>query len=106
MDRPTKKTDTDPTTGKYWTLEPVGGYFAPTAEPEGRHQYRSVHVAGRPGPTSWRDPIDPGWKGKWNGYFGKNKFSADEETYFVMDDNNDERFNSFNNNIWACRLQA
>ncbi len=99
VDRPTQLTDTDPATGKYWTFEPVGGYFA--AAPNEK-------VAISTDPTTWptfwpdkqSDPLDPGWRGKWNGYFGKNKFSADEETYFVMDDNNDARFNFVNNNIW------
>jgi len=104
VDRPTQKTDTDPATGKYWTFEPVGGYFA--APPNEK-------VAISTDPTSWpdfwpdkqSDPLDPGWRGKWNGYFGKNKFSADEETYFVMDDNDDERFNSVNNNIWGVAFR-
>ena len=95
VDRPTKHTDTSPT-GKYWTFEPVGGYI----------NGNSQKVAISTDPTSWpvfwpdklQDANDPGWRGKWNGYFGKNKFSADEETYFVMDDNDDERFNNFNNN--------
>lgn len=31
------------------------------------------------------DPDDPGWCGEWNGYFGKRP-NADQESYFVMDD--------------------
>ncbi len=104
VDRPTQKTDTDPATGKYWTLEPVGGYFA--APPNEK-------VAISTDPTTWpdfwpdkqQDALDPGWRGKWNGYFGKNKFSADEETYFVMDDNNDARFNAPNNNIFGVTFR-
>ena len=26
----------------------------------------------------------PGWRGAWNGYFGKNVFSADQESFYVM----------------------
>ena len=104
VDRPTKTTDTDPATGKYWTLEPVGGYFA--GPPNER-----VAISTDPTtwPTTWPDKVsdahDPGWNGKWNGYFGKNKFSADEETYFAMDDNNDARFNFPNNNIWRVAFK-
>jgi len=36
---------------------------------------------------------DPGWPGAWNGFFGKNKFNADLETFFVMDDAQDKEFN-------------
>jgi len=31
------------------------------------------------------DPSDPGWPGSWDGYFGK-AIVADEETYYVYDD--------------------
>jgi hypothetical protein len=40
-------------------------------------------------PKVWLDKMDqadPGWPGAWNGYFGKNQFNADQESYFVMDD--------------------
>lgn len=29
---------------------------------------------------------DPGWRGSWNGLFGRNVFNADWEVYYVMDD--------------------
>jgi hypothetical protein len=48
------------------------------------------------------DPSDPGWrnnavdnnpnKAAWNGYFGKNIFNADEESYYVADDYNNDEF--------------
>ncbi|MDZ7344987.1 MAG: hypothetical protein ONA90_10795, partial [candidate division KSB1 bacterium] len=31
------------------------------------------------------DPDDPGWRGSWNGYFGKRP-NADQESFMVMDD--------------------
>jgi hypothetical protein len=37
-------------------------------------------------PDKRSDPDDPGWSGKWNGYFGQQKV-ADQESYTVMDDN-------------------
>jgi hypothetical protein len=57
-------------------------------------------------PAFWPDkvnvPNDPGWRNDaeddnpnraaWNGYFGKNVFNADQESYFVMDDYNDARY--------------
>jgi hypothetical protein len=104
VDRPTVTQDIDPSTGKFWTLEPVGGYFA--AAP---NQSVAVSTQKSTWPEFWpdkmTDPLDPGWRGKWNGYFGKNKISADEETYFVMDDNNDIRFNFPNNNKWGVAFK-
>jgi len=39
-------------------------------------------------PASWPDK-GPDWNGFWNGYFGK-RTNADQESYFVMDDNCDD----------------
>ncbi len=39
-------------------------------------------------PETWADK-DPSWNGYWNGYFGK-RTNADQESYFVMDDNADD----------------
>jgi len=104
VDRPTQKQDIDPN-GKYTTFEPVGGYFA--GPPNERV---AVSTDRTTWPLSWPDKLgdahDPGWPGSWNGYFGKSKFSADEETYFVMDDNNDTRFNDPNQNIWHVAFRS
>ena len=93
--RPTLRTDQDPKTGKYWTFEPVGGYF------NANQDKVAISTDKTTWPESWPDKTgdltDPGWRGEWNGYFGK-RASADQETYFVMDDNNDERFNNTANN--------
>jgi len=42
-----------------------------------------------------RDPINPGWRNSWNGYFGRDVFSADQESYFIMDDNQDRQYNVY-----------
>lgn len=39
-------------------------------------------------PESWPDK-DASWNGFWNGYFGK-RTNADQESFFVMDDNSDD----------------
>src|SRR5207253_2646518 len=36
-------------------------------------------------PDKLDDPDDPGWKGSWDGYFGK-AAAADQESFTVMDD--------------------
>ena len=105
VNRPTLLTDTDPRTGKYWTFEPEIGYYNPSRQP--------TEVAMSDDKTSWpptwpdkmQDAKDPGWAGSWNGYFGKNRKNADQETYFVMDDNNDERFSDPSNNPKGIQFQ-
>jgi hypothetical protein len=90
VSRPTALPDQS-TSGIPWTFEPLGGYFAPPPN-------QSVAMSNNKTtwPSTWPDK-DASWNGSWNGYFGKKK-SADLETYFVMDDNNDERFNFAPNN--------
>ena len=83
--------------GTPWTFEPAAGYDNSSQE----------HIAMSDNPPSWpqfwpdklNDPTDPGWRGSWNGYFGK-RSSADQESYFVMDDNNDEKYNYSDNNAY------
>ncbi|MGB2958920.1 MAG: hypothetical protein WBD30_08525, partial [Bacteroidota bacterium] len=96
VSRPTQLRDEDPSTGEPWTFEPVAGYFGPPP-----NQSIALSNDKTTWPEMWPDklfdPIDPGWRGSWNGFFGK-RFSADLETYFRMDDNSDLRFNFANNN--------
>ncbi len=40
------------------------------------------------------DPDDPGWCNSWNGFFGKRP-NADQESFFVMDDNFYDAWNFF-----------
>jgi hypothetical protein len=95
VNRPTLLTDTDPRTGKYWTFEPEAGYSNPNSTKVAMSDDKNSY------PSSWPDKIsdntDPGWPGSWNGYSGK-KVDASLETYFVMDDNNDQRFSDPSNN--------
>ena len=72
---------------KAW--EPVPGYL----------NGNSLKIAISDDYTSWpltwpdkmEDDIDPGWGGNWNGYFGKNQFSAEQEIYYKVSD--DRNFN-------------
>ncbi len=69
-------------------FEPRPGYFEanPNLNPA-----RSPAISNDPRtwPALWPDklldPDDPGWAGKWNGYFGK-RAAADQESFTVMDD--------------------
>lgn len=94
IDRPKTQAE-ESNDGKLWTFEPVGGYI--------NANQTSVAMSTNPNswPTTWPDKADDvedsGWKGAWNGYFGKDVFSADQESYYVMDDNNDEEYNQRSN---------
>lgn len=80
--------------GDDWNMLPLPGYFN-TGRPDGGIIAKSDE------PTSWpaswpdklSDPQDPGWRGSWNGYFGKNQFSADQEMFYRVGDNNYNRYN-------------
>lgn len=102
VDRPTTKKDKDLTTGKWWTWEPLAGYFNSSAS--------SVAMSNNENswPSTWPDKLsdatDPGWPGSWNGYFGKST-SADLETYFVMNDQNDEHYAWANKNSYGVAFR-
>ena len=88
--------------GESWNMEPLPGYFnldngkiAKSDEPETWPSFWPDKIA---------DPKDPGWRNEsisntdeitnraaWNGYFGKNQFSADQEMFYRVGDNNYNR---------------
>ena len=77
--------------GKTWNFEPIPGYY---------NSRTTEGFASSNDPDSWpdswpdklNDPEDPGWVGKWNGYFGKDVFNADQELFFRASDNNYDRY--------------
>ena len=86
----------------HWGWEPLPGYTNPdTPLVAMSHMGPSeddpdyIHTWPSSWPDKTSDPIDPGWSGSWNGYFGKNQKNAEQESYFVMDDYNDAEFNYF-----------
>ena len=93
VDRPAKIHDVDPASGIPWTLEPEPGYFNPGVQSVAMSTDSTTWPPSPGWPDKLNDPKDPGWVGSWNGYFGK-KASADLETYYVMDDQSDKRFNN------------
>ncbi|MEW6703041.1 MAG: hypothetical protein AB1298_10045 [Bacteroidota bacterium] len=77
--------------GTFLGFEPLPGYLNLTQkEKDPNHAVAMSHQA-YTWPPFWpdklEDKIDPGWKGRWNGYFGKDQLNSDEESYYVMDDN-------------------
>jgi len=89
VDRPSLGGDEQGPDGKQWGLEPVGGYY--NSDIAENRQRIAMSDNMESWPSSWPDK-DPTWNGKWNGYFGQQS-NASVESFYVMDDNNDEEFN-------------
>lgn len=83
----------NPNTRETWNFEPIPGY----------HNFDAESPANSVKPETWpdfwpdkmSDEVDPGWPGSWNGYFGKNKFNADQEIYYRASDDRYDRYNYF-----------
>lgn len=103
VDRPASGGPEQSPSGKRWGFEPVGGYLNAAQQ--------EVAISNNPStwpgfwPDRFDDATDPGWRGAWNGFFGRNQFNSDLETYFVMDDQNDEEFNVAANNRYGVAFK-
>ncbi|HTX18577.1 MAG TPA: hypothetical protein VMG34_07945 [Bacteroidota bacterium] len=77
-------------TGASWNLEPIPGY----SNPSSNSLANSLDPATWPSawPDKLTDKTDPGWKGEWNGYFGKNIFNADQELFAKASDDEYSRY--------------
>jgi hypothetical protein len=80
--------------GEFWGFEPKDGYFNPSKTGSAVALFTDEDTWPSTWPDRLSDVADPGWPGQWNGFFGKGLSNATEETYFVMDDNQDEEFNN------------
>jgi hypothetical protein len=85
--------DTDPVTGEWWTFLPLPGFANEDTNKVAMSKWKWAWP--NFWPDKFEDPVDPGWSGKWNGYFGKDIFNADEESFFVADDYNFKEFKFF-----------
>jgi len=88
--------DMNPSGSKFWGFEPVPGYYNPNTE--GRDIGVAMSHLPQTWPTTW--PDQPGWvddngQAEWNGYFGRGEMNADQESYFYMDDQQDEKMFAF-----------
>jgi len=84
-----EQVDFDPITNQLWVLEPVPGYSNTNGEFPAINKVRSSW------PSIWPialPEIDETWNNQWHGYFGKNNFKPDYETFFVIDDSQDKEF--------------
>jgi hypothetical protein len=84
--------------GKAWGFEPIPGFADPILDEVGKGVAMS-HLP-ETWPPFWPDQpswIDTSGKAEWNGFFGRAQVNADQESYFWLDDNNDEEwFNRHN----------
>ncbi len=101
VDRPTLGGDEQGPDGKQWGFEPVKGYYNSDI-PENRQRI-AMSDNRISWPSSWPDK-DPTWDGQWNGYFGQQS-NASVESFFVMDDDNDEEFNFPNYNDFGVEFK-
>ncbi len=83
--------------GRAWTMEPVPGFLNPDIEPKRIAKSDDPQTWPPASQSGWRDkredPVDPGWVGSWNGFFGKNVFNADQELFYRASDDLYSRFN-------------
>ncbi|HPG41443.1 MAG TPA: hypothetical protein PLP19_19310, partial [bacterium] len=84
--------DTGPN-GEWWTFLPLRGFASKDTNKIAMTKWEWAWPDFWP--DKYDDKIDQGWRGKWNGYFGKNIFNADEESYFVADDYENREFSFY-----------
>ncbi len=73
---------------EFWGFEPMAGF----ANNDGENDRPAISTDPSTWPDRWPDQpdwIDPTGDPEWNGFFGRDIFNADFETYFWTDDHND-----------------
>jgi len=81
--------------GSPWTFQPIPGFFNETLDATTELAIAMSHKPETWPTTSWPDQptwVDEDGNVEWNGYFGRGQLNADQESYFWMDDNMDEKF--------------
>lgn len=85
--------------GESWQMEPVAEYANPSSKKIALTSLAATQDDRDTWPSFWPDKLsdetDPGWPGSWNGYFGKNQFSADLEMFYRMSDDTYYRYNYY-----------
>ncbi len=87
-----------PTQGYFWGFNPIPGFINPNGESVAMSHLRNSWPIG-----GWTDPggfpevrsyVDENGNTEWWGFFGRGITQADQESYFVADDQNDDEFNA------------
>ncbi|MBI5214929.1 MAG: hypothetical protein HY960_04195 [Ignavibacteriae bacterium] len=82
-----------PVYGYFWGWNPRPGYLNPNAQAIAMsHMPNTWPIEGWFDQPDWKDPNGVT---QWNGYFGRGITNADQESYFVADDQWDDEFNSY-----------
>ncbi len=88
-----------PTLGYFWGFNPIPGFVNPAGESVAMSHLKNSWPIG-----GWTDPggfpevtsyFDKEGNTEWWGYFGRGVMQADQESYFVADDQMDDEFNAF-----------
>lgn len=78
--------------GVFLGFEPLPGYLNISNKEKNSNNAVAMSNKAYTWPSTWPDKVDdaldPGWSAHWNGYFGKDQYNSDEESFFVMDDYN------------------
>jgi len=98
VDRPSQSGPDQSNSGLRWGFEPVAGYL------NSSQLYVAMSTNQNTWPNYWPDE-DCNWGGEWCGYFGKDTQYIQQESYYVMNDNNDEEFNYSSNNQWGVAFK-
>ena len=98
VDRPSQSGPDQSNSGLRWGFEPVSGYLNPS------QQFVAMSTNQNTWPNTWpNNQCD--WSGEWCGYFGKDTQYIQQESFYVMNDNNDHEFNYSNNNDWGVAFK-
>ncbi|HZY11038.1 MAG TPA: hypothetical protein VFF29_07780 [Bacteroidota bacterium] len=82
-----------PVNGYFWGWNPKPGYLNPNQQSIAMsHLPESWPISGWKDHSDW---VDQNGVTQWNGYFGRGIVNADQESYFVADDQWDDEFNSY-----------
>jgi hypothetical protein len=94
LEYPTGSGDLDQGSGRWMTICPLPGFININLPKEEASPALSDLPDSWPlwWPDKMNDPVDPGWNGQWNGYFGKGQIRADQESYWVADDYQNDEF--------------
>ncbi len=99
-----------PVKGYFWGFNPIPGFINPNSE-----SVAMSHIPNSWPLGGWADPggfpevtnyVDGDGNTEWWGYFGRGIIQADQESYFVADDQSDDEFNGVNDATFEAELFA